>query len=732
MNAAQIHATFKTSLQFLVSGHLKNAFDKTRLLVDELQMGEYTDSLNDLQQNYQFLLQYFTDGIVDPQRKLVYNKLIARAFSLNNELREELLLRNSSNFEYTQKRYFPFSKKYNSPAELLISLRYFHSQWALISRLEDTHAAELQRLRSNYETALEELFGLFWLSTHYGNEEKALFVAIMADEYPGWLEKTLLVSALMLNLWRMFDETKLTLLFDSCLCKDVRVKQRALVAVCFVLARHNRFLSYFPSIRNRLVLLSDDSHTVENFGNIFIQIISTAETDQISKKMQEEILPEMMKISPKLKEQIDEASQMNSDEWNEENPQWQDLLDESVSDKLKELSELQEEGADVYMSTFSLLKSFPFFSSFSNWFLPFDATHSSVTELFRTEDKSLLTAFAGNNMMCNSDKYSFCLSILQMPESQRGMLQHSFKMEAEQLDELEKDEALLSPDLAAKNSSKQYVQDLFRFFKLNPRHADFSDMFGFSLLLHKTYLFDILTSNDSFKESIAEYYFSKNHYEKAVELFVQLEQEVPANAALYQKIGYAYQQLQNHGAAVEAYAKADIIQPDDVWTIRKMAVCYRSLGNFSKALDYYLHLDYLKPEQKQVQMQIGNCYMASGKYKEALAVFFRLDALEQEDVRVCRSIAWCSFVSNNLNQAEYYVNKVLADNPQASDYMNAGHIAWCLGNVSKAVGFYKLSNLTYADTADTFLKVFNEDKQHLLTNGVDADEIPLMLDALND
>lgn len=242
----------------------------------------------------------------------------------------------------------------------------------------------------------------------------------------------------------------------------------------------------------------------------------------------------------------------------------------------------------------------------------------------------------------------------------------------------------------------------------------------------------MLSSNDAFKEGVAEYYFSKGHYDKAVELFVQLEKEVPANAALCQKIGYAHQQLQDYNAALEAYRKADIIQPDDAWTIRKMAVCNRLSNNLDKALECYLHLDYLIPDQKVVQFHIGSCYMALGKYKEALSVFFKLDALEQGDLRLYRSISWCAFISGNLSQAEYYLNKVLASETTSADYMNAGHIAWCQGKVPAALKFYKLSLMNYSDTKESFLQVFGEDKPYLLANGIDADEMVLMYDLLTD
>ena len=433
-----------------------------------------------------------------------------------------------------------------------------------------------------------------------------------------------------------------------------------------------------------------------------------------------------------LKDKLDTDSLLNSEEWGEENPEWQEILEQSgVSDKLKELSELQLEGADVYMSTFSLLKSFPFFSEFTNWFLPFDSQNSAVNELFKTDDNTLITAFVNNNVMCNSDKYSFCLSILQMPESQRGMLKQSFKMEAEQLDEMSKDEAILTPNAVSKNISRLYIQDLFRFFKLNPHHNDFADMFAFTLLMHRSYLFEILSSDSQFKLSIAEYYFSKNHYNQALELFEKIQHETTPTAALYQKIGYLYQITSQFTKALDAYLKSDLIQTDDVWTIRKIALCYRLMGDYAKALEFYQHADYLKPDQLGILMQIGHCYAELGKFKEALNVYFKLDALKDENVKVWRAISWCSFISGNIKQADYYVNKLLENEPTAHDYLNAGHVSWCLRRLPEALEFYRKSIILHQDNWDLFMESFNEDKSFLIANGIDADEIPLFIDELN-
>lgn len=731
MNPTQIHSIYTSILNLLSNGHLKSAFEKTKLLTNEILVGKYTDILEETEQNYRLLLGYFVSGIEDPERKIIYNKLIARLFTLNSEIYEELMRINSGNFEYTQMRYFPHTRFYNSAQELYISLNYYHSQSALIDQLENTHEVEKNRLRTNYETALSELFKTYWLTTNYTSEQINIFNSIMQPAHKGLSEKTLLVSSLTINLLRRFDETRLMMLLDCCLNVNQEVKQRALTGLCFVLSRYDKFISYFPQVRNRLVLMADESSVMEYFFNIFIQIISTVDTDKISKKLQEEILPEIMKISPLLRDKMEAENLLNSDDWEEGNPDWQDLLESSgVSDKLQELSKMQSEGADVYMSTFAMLKSFPFFNDISNWLLPFDTNHSSIHGLFANEDKSILFAFVGNNAMCNSDKYSFCLSISQMPEQQRSMLKQSFKFESEQLEEMTKDEAILNPNLLAKNISKQYIQDLFRLFKLHPQHSDFNNIFSSALSMHKTYLFNVLTENKEFKSGIAEYYFSKSHYREALELFEQIQKEETPTAAIYQKMAYCYQHTSQLQSALDAYLKADIIQPDDIWNIRKIALCYRLLGNFGKALEYYQHSDFLSPGHQNTTLQIGWCLLESGKFKEALAVYHQLDDQENDNVKVWRAIVWCAFVSGDFAQAAYYSQKLIESEPITQDFINAGHIAWCMKKNAVAIDYYQQCLMSVDKNIEQFLSLMEKDKSYLLNNGIHTDDYRLLLDEL--
>ena len=72
-------------------------------------------------------------------------------------------------------------------------------------------------------------------------------------------------------------------------------------------------------------------------------------------------MPELQKLSPDLFNKIKGKTPGTIDiNEIEENPQWQEWLDKSgITRKMEEFNEIQLEGGDVFISTFSKLKSYP-------------------------------------------------------------------------------------------------------------------------------------------------------------------------------------------------------------------------------------------------------------------------------------------------------------------------------------------------------------------------------------
>jgi hypothetical protein len=131
------------------------------------------------------------------------------------------------------------------------------------------------------------------------------------------------------------------------------------------------------------------------------------------------------------------------------------------------------EGADVYMSAFANMKQFDFFRDFQNWFVPFYPDHETVNEIYKDEilgpgTNELAEALYKTPFICNSDKYSLLLNLKYLPSSQKTMMLKVFRMELEGLQQLNDDESATDPYRNFRINVTQYLQDIYRFFKLSP------------------------------------------------------------------------------------------------------------------------------------------------------------------------------------------------------------------------------------------------------------------------
>jgi tetratricopeptide (TPR) repeat protein len=256
-------------------------------------------------------------------------------------------------------------------------------------------------------------------------------------------------------------------------------------------------------------------------------------------------------------------------------------------------------------------------------------------------------------------------------------------------------------------------------------------MFEYSLNIHQTIFFNLLTTTSDIKIHTAEYYFSKKYYPQALEIFLELTEEEEPTAALYQKTGFSYQKSSQLKEALEAYIKADMITPDDLWTVKKIALCYRLSGNYEKALDQYKHLDFLQPGKYNTKMQIANCLIALQKYKEALQVYAELEKTEVANENLWRAISWCAFISGNIHQAAYYNEKIISVTPNATDYLNAAHIAFCKKQRAVAIDLYRKCMTEQNNNLELLMSQILNDKLYLKANGIQADEISLLMDELS-
>jgi tetratricopeptide (TPR) repeat protein len=713
----------------LAARRLKPAFDMLGKLIAENGMGVYYDEYHNLEETYHYMLKYTVEGIQDPERQKVYRKLIVSVFELADKIYEALRFRFSPSVEYEKKRVFK--------NEIIFDLKAFVAEVEDFYLQDESPAdkdAQLAAARK-HQQQIRKMFYHVWFSDNLSSAEIDALRTFFTSPVILLPYKSFIVTSLMLSLQRFFDPEKFTLLFDAYDSDEPEMNQRALVGLLLNLYRYDARLRFFPAITGRLKILNENPEFKRNLERVIIQLIRSKETEKLQQRIRDEILPEMIKISPTLKDKINLDSLMEEGLSEDKNPDWEEIFKDSpgLMDKMQEFSELQMEGADVFMGSFAMLKSFPFYSEMANWFIPFFSENPEIANALDFSDDTstrLMEALNKAPVLCNSDKYSFCFSIQSLPKENREFMAQGINAEMDQLKELEEDEELTQPGRKAEFISNQFVQDLYRFYKLFPRKNDFEDIFSWRFDFHNKQAFgEILKEDPKILRNIAEFYFAKNYFDEAAEIFgLLLEQE--KNGELVQKLAYCHQKKGNFEKALEGYLKAELYDINRLWNLKKIALCYRNLKQPDKALEYYKAAEKIDPENLNNQLNIGHCLLELNEYDEALQCYFKVEYLAPGNKKVWRPIAWCSFLTGKKEQAEKYFLQLTEDEPGKHDYMNMGHVQWSLGNRKKALEFYRKSISKEGFSETEFLEVFDEDLPHLLNQGVDSDDVPIMLDQL--
>jgi tetratricopeptide (TPR) repeat protein len=736
MNEIEIKNSHHTICRLLSERKLKPAFDLLSKMIAANGLGEFSDQLLDLEQNYRFMLKYTVEGITDPERQKIYQHILISTFELADLCTDSLKLKISSSLEYQKKR--GFARLYiQNLSEYFTNLEAFHLENELRSLIETySFDKNLEQEEEHHYQKLITLFYHIWFRNKLSAAEVLAIKSYLQNPQIPNHEKALLITSTLLSLLLFFDEQKIILLFEAYEAEQEEVNQRALTGLILSFYHYDRRIFLFPAITARLKLLNENTFFKRHLEKILLQLIGSKETEKIQKKLQDEILPEMMKLSPNLRNKLSLEAMMGDLLNEDKNPEWRDIFKESpgLIDKMEELSEMQTKGADIFMTSFANLKNFPFFSELTNWFIPFYPNHPQLMRSSSVEDqmdnRKLFDLLLKTPVLCNSDKYSFCFSMQTIPPEYKKMMFDNLSAEFDQLIENESEDDLIAHDKKAEAISGQFIRDLYRFYKLHPQREGFENIFSWSFDFHnKSVFYDLLREDHELLRNIAEFYFAKNYYHEAAEIYELLLKD-HEEAEIIQKLAYCYQKRDNYELALTYYLKADLFDQNRTWNHKKIALCYKHLKNPELALTYYLQTLALEPDNLSTHISIGHCQMELKHFEEALKSYFKVEYLSPGNKKIWRPIGWCSLLVGKKQQSERYFRMLVEDSPNKFDLMNMGHVQWCLGKRKIALDYYKQSINDAEMSEKEFMDSFNEDLEYLLRQGVDADDVPIMLDQL--
>jgi tetratricopeptide (TPR) repeat protein len=724
MTQQEINQAYNRIIGSLDSKELKNAFDSLQSLISGSREYAFQETLDEMQETYKNLLRYRMDGVKDPMQDQIYRSVRSSAYELADILRSKLLTADSTLSFYSRRRRLQHMRG-TTLENIHQLLREFYKAGNII----------------DYENTLSTFFNLIWTSDPFAPADSAAVREVLGNGYLPHTVACQTVSALILSLQTSFDKEKLFLLFDAVHASDVHasaseeVRIRAIIGILLTLYVYRKRTSMYPNIAARLAMLAEDRDFTQMLRTITLRFILARETEKITRKLQDEIIPEVMKLNPGINKKTRPGDFGPESPPEERNPEWHEIpANSSLGKKMEEFNELQQEGADVMHSTFINLKSFPFFKEMSNWFMPFTAGHSIFRDLPMDNENScennIISVMAMTPFMCNSDKYSFYLSVMQFPRETREAMSGQLTGQVSEI--IEQNRGEMPPrQRKAETVTGQYIQDLYRFFKLYPARMDFEDIFMWPLDFHNLTILQPYLSDRESLTTIAEYYLGKNYFNDALTIYTSMSETQKEDEMLFQKIGYCRQMEGDINGALEAYLYADLLNTGSKWLIRRIALCYRSLRQPARALEYFRRYEELSPGNLSVQMSMGHCLLELKDYDEALKCYFKVDYLDTKSHRAWRPVAWCSFLTGRYDQARAYYKKIIhEDNPDMHDLLNAGHTEWALQSDRKAVYLYLRAIGKEDGGFYRFREQFVQDIPALIAAGISDMEVSLMLDQL--
>ena len=733
MTLQEIENTHNQATKSLGNAEVNDAFNLVSELAAQLGRADLNDSLERLRMSYTFMLKYLEQGVMDPQRNEILSNIIQSLYTLNDQCYIGLMEPTSPEVFYSRRRDLGGTSLVSIVEEYREAQR--NLQLAQSANPEQNDKDAIMSCLRQAEELETKLFNRVWSTFPLSNDDAgSLKLCISGDILPPHT-RCLLVAALFLGLMKFYDENKLLILLEAySLSDDAMVQLRALTCAMLALLAHKKRTTTSNSIQTRLAAMLESPDFNHDVWSIQVQLARSRNTENVQNRVRNDLIPNIMKVRPDIIDKLkDKDSPIIDLSDIEANPDWQQWLDQSgITRKIEEFNAMQIEGSDVFIATFAHLKSFPFFKTLSNWFLPFYPAHSAVVENLGAGKMALAEVILHAPYLCNSDKYSFCLSLGALPESQRTMMSAQLEEQEAAINEVRQSEL---PDDRRKRVTiiNAFVQDLYRFFKLFSRRREFFPVMDDPQLDMTDCLpLTQVTRDAHVLELLGAIYFKNGFYNDAIKCFTRLEgMDDVTDDHIYQKIGFAYQNAENYEKALTYYQRYELMHEDDAWNIRHMAACHRALGRYELALEYYRRAEAMVPENVSLTLTIGHVLLEQNRTCEALQQYFKADLMEKAKHRAWRPIAWCSFLLSDYERALDYYDRISSeDTPTAQDFLNLGHVQLCQGQTQEAIATYRESLRLMDGDCKRFRAAFKGDAVELRLHGVTAVDQALIPDAV--
>lgn len=688
-----------------------------------------SDRLFAIKTDYQMMMDYWRKGYKDPQQPQQYEKLLHRMYVLYANV--------TTNARVLQSPLLAslLMKVHMSPRDWSIQvvreqLESFVSDIAMLD-LEPKHTAQERRknLHRQHHQLLSELFAYIltadlW-SDGQGEEIEQLLLSPTVDSF----DQQVIISAITLAAMNCYDMVKFrTLIHVYQQASDQYVRQRALVGWVFSIDEGvEEFL--FPEMSELVRATLQDTECMKEFVELQKQVYFCLGADEDRDVIQKEIMPDMIKgqnlnITRGGVLEQDEEAMLN------------DILhpgeDEEKLEKMeagfRKMVDMQKQGSDIYFGGFSQMKRFPFFNEIINWFTPYYIDHPGiVAAVEKFGGETFLKRILDYGPFCNSDKYSFVLAfetvLNQIPQNVREMLNRG---EAEMVQKM--DDAEMNTPAYIR---RIYLQDLFRFFRLNPVRNEFRNIFGEYSRKCLFIKYPLLegTDHQAYYKEIATFLIKRNRKDDAERLMRSYYDDQYKDYDYHMLMAYLGVDSKLH------YEMALKLNPDSERALSGLGRLLFADEYYDQALNVYNQLVEINPDKKSYQLNKSVCLTNLQRYDEAEQILFKLNYEDADNLNVARVLAWTLTCNGKYEQAGRLYDQLMAEEkPAADDWSNYGYYLWFSGKITEAADCFRryvVDNFTPEYRWGESYHITRRERKLCEAKGITDEEIQMMTDLID-
>lgn len=644
-----------------------------------------SERLEDISTGYKLMCEYLLKGYKDDHRAGLYRKLSCRF----DRLLGDMMMYVKTHYDNSVSTYLSVANQQELNIDDLRSrMEAFVSDSAMLSL--EPHDKQLVDGKAIYEKRHKTLLSAFnriVASPQWTQEIRTDMQNLINSPTIDSVDALTLTSAIMLSTLLVPDVEKLIALVEIYSgAADERLRQRALVGWAFSI--ENTDLALYPNAKHHIEELLVDNKVCEELLQLQMQVLYCMNAERDNETIQNDVMPTI--INNQSIEITRYGIREKADDPMEDilHPDEADKKMEDMEKSIRKMVDMQKQGADIYFGGFSKMKRFGFFYTLSNWFTPFYKQHPQLDQLSPDMlNAGFLDAIFKSSPFCDSDKYSFVLGLStiynKLPQNIREMLSNGgASMEV----------LGTSPDTDVYSEvyiRRQYLQDLYRFFRINDCRQAFRDPFNengihlfmdidiFHPFLHieAKRMERFLLKHKRIRDvrAMSEAYYSEKDADD-----ILIKARLAMCDSLYEE-------------AESLYTKALKIQPDNVSSERGVALASFYAGHYGVAAKWYNVLSEKYPDKSLYKLNLAISLINDNKAEEGVKYLYELYYNRPDDVDVKRALAWGHLCLKHLDQADKLYDDILSNGNSiaAADYLNAGYCRWFENKLDEAVDMFR-------------------------------------------